>query len=744
MAPSWFQRTCPCVSRDAGNLDDQKVVLQRPPAADMCVPLECLDRREKDLKTSEVLTFLDKSPLRRVDSAPAIMMTVPPVDELPKPRRRARTSKVGTMLSKDLPSKEELRRVWSLSDGRGPEEDLVSKPSTDEAAEELPVKLDEMKGETGRAESTKDRAVLSNESHRESLPEAEGWPEYLARCTRCIEAAGVSATAAGLFEAFRTSDDLSLIFATFAKMFEFAVSPTPQTGRRGSGDFSAPPWAALGETPGRRWRYPYEVMRLCVGGWKAKGLWSLLDKRCSRKEYLGRPCEMQHAVVVGAGPCGLRAAIELRLLGASVTVVERRKHISRINQLHVWSWVGEDLISLGARILQPPPSDFGSNPDLLHISISDVQKLLLKFALLLGVEVLFGVDFVRSNCSSDGWSAILGPSFSAGGYAGEGKAGPETPESFFHQLALVEAPSPRPRAVLDGMTVLIGANGFGSAIGQGAGIRRLGTDLSRSATAIGIICNLSRTHGRAERKLRSFSFARQFYMELFRKLQESTGAELENIVYVKSSLSHYFVMTPTLGCLIKTGVVIDAAYKPLLAKQNIDQACLDQFVQRVTSFPLKKGEPAVRQAILSDVGEHDDSSMQYADSGPKLFDFSQTSRAADGLVFAQPPRNSLEGQDSEECCDADDLLIALVGDALVEPFWPEGLGLIRGFFGALDATSAVAQWSGGATPGETRAHYEEAYKQLKSLSAATRKRLLHDAESAYTYLPNSRYRQFSK
>ena len=104
----------------------------------------------------------------------------------------------------------------------------------------------------------------------------------------------------------------------------------------------------------------------------------------------------QRVVVVGAGPCGLRAAIELRLLGANVTVVERREHFSRINQLHVWSWVGEDLISLGARILEPPPRDFGANPDLLHICISDVQNLLLKVSLLLGVEVYFGTDFVRS------------------------------------------------------------------------------------------------------------------------------------------------------------------------------------------------------------------------------------------------------------------------------------------------------------------------------------------------------------
>lgn len=71
-----------------------------------------------------------------------------------------------------------------------------------------------------------------------------------------------------------------------------------------------------------------------------------------------------------------------------VVVVDRRVHFSRINQLHLWAWCGEELKALGARILEPPPSNFGANPDLLHVSISDLQKLLFKVALLLGVEVL--------------------------------------------------------------------------------------------------------------------------------------------------------------------------------------------------------------------------------------------------------------------------------------------------------------------------------------------------------------------
>ena len=73
--------------------------------------------------------------------------------------------------------------------------------------------------------------------------------------------------------------------------------------------------------------------------------------------------------VVGAGPCGLRTAIEAQLLGARVTVIEKRTsftrhclscgqsmHINlffRNNVLHLWPWVIEDLKSLGAKNFYP-------------------------------------------------------------------------------------------------------------------------------------------------------------------------------------------------------------------------------------------------------------------------------------------------------------------------------------------------------------------------------------------------------
>ena len=53
--------------------------------------------------------------------------------------------------------------------------------------------------------------------------------------------------------------------------------------------------------------------------------------------------------MIGAGPCGLRTAIELVLLGARVVVLEKRDSFSRNNVLHLWPFLITDLKNLGAK-----------------------------------------------------------------------------------------------------------------------------------------------------------------------------------------------------------------------------------------------------------------------------------------------------------------------------------------------------------------------------------------------------------
>lgn len=52
-------------------------------------------------------------------------------------------------------------------------------------------------------------------------------------------------------------------------------------------------------------------------------------------------------LIVGAGPCGLRTAVETQLLGANTILIERRNAFTRNNVLKLWKFLIEDLKSLG-------------------------------------------------------------------------------------------------------------------------------------------------------------------------------------------------------------------------------------------------------------------------------------------------------------------------------------------------------------------------------------------------------------
>eukprot|EP00929_Paragymnodinium_shiwhaense_P086521 TRINITY_DN4701_c0_g1_i1.p1 TRINITY_DN4701_c0_g1~~TRINITY_DN4701_c0_g1_i1.p1 ORF type:complete len:874 (-),score=182.43 TRINITY_DN4701_c0_g1_i1:216-2837(-) len=585
--------------------------------------------------------------------------------------------------------------------------------------------------------------------------DGEPWLEYLERCTETVAELGLSNEPRALFEAFRSSDDPSVIFATFARLYHLAtagrMASIPETRRSQISTksiFEEPgaPWEGEREVEGRHWQYPYEPIRVIVGGnFKAKQLWELLDKRCGRPEYAARPCgpgrefDGRRVVIAGGGPCGLRAAIEMRLLGARVTVVERRTRFSRINQLHLWKWCGEDLKQLGARVLEPPPKDFGCNPDILHAGIADLQLLLLKVALLLGAEVLLGSDVAETKwCpSTHTWETVLAPPFSTDDAA----ASASNNNSFTNGNGITPSPSPRPPCLLQDIGAFVVASGFGSSMVKEYGFETIEAGSAKSGSAIGVVANFARSKGTAERLLRSHNMAKQFAAPLFRQLSATAGADLENIVYTKGSTAHYMVMTPTAKCLLQAGVLKEDSSSPLVCKANVDNDQLDAFVRKVADFKFKREDPAILSALSEDLkpgaSQTRSQGPAYADAGPRIFDFSKARRATCAMRFLAPPGN---GKPAEE---AEHLPVVIVGDPLIEPFWPEGLGIMRGFFGVLDACSSLSKWCLGASMAETQVHAEAAFTQLKTLSAATRAMVLAPKEDAFAVEPSTRYRRFS-
>ena len=71
--------------------------------------------------------------------------------------------------------------------------------------------------------------------------------------------------------------------------------------------------------------YFYPKLKAKLKTWKAQALWAKYDKRAAHKCYnRGKACAGTRVHIIGAGPCGLRTAIEAQLLGAKVVIVEKR------------------------------------------------------------------------------------------------------------------------------------------------------------------------------------------------------------------------------------------------------------------------------------------------------------------------------------------------------------------------------------------------------------------------------------
>ncbi|XP_019661938.2 F-actin-monooxygenase MICAL1 isoform X1 [Ailuropoda melanoleuca] len=419
----------------------------------------------------------------------------------------------------------------------------------------------------------------------------------------------------------------------------------------------------------------YHKIKAQLNYWSAKSLWAKLDKRAGQPVYQqGRACAHTKCLVVGAGPCGLRAAVELALLGARVVLVEKRTKFSRHNVLHLWPFTIHDLRALGAKKF------YGRfcTGTLDHISIRQLQLLLLKVALLLGVEVHWGVTFTGLQPppkKGSGWRAQLQPSCPA-------------------QLANYE------------FDVLISAAG-GKFVPEGFTVREM-----RGKLAIGITVNFVNGRTVEETQVPEISgVARIYNQSFFQSLLKATGIDLENIVYYKDD-THYFVMTAKKQCLLRLGVLRQdwPETDRLLGSANVVPEALQRFVRAAADFAthgkLGKLEFARDAHGRPDISAFDFTSMMRAESSARV----QEKHGAR-------------------------LLLGLVGDCLVEPFWPLGTGVARGFLAAFDAAWMVKRWAEGAGPLEVLAERESLYQLLSQTSPEN----MHRNVAQYGLDPTTRY-----
>uniref|UniRef100_A0A8C4F8X9 Molecule interacting with CasL protein 1 n=1 Tax=Dicentrarchus labrax TaxID=13489 RepID=A0A8C4F8X9_DICLA len=417
----------------------------------------------------------------------------------------------------------------------------------------------------------------------------------------------------------------------------------------------------------------YTKLKERLNYWKAKALWTKLDKRASNSDYQqGKACTKNKCLVLGAGPCGLRTAIELSLLGAQVVVLEKRDAFSRNNVLHLWPFTISDLRGLGAKKF------YGKfcTGSLDHISIRQLQLVLLKVSLLLGVEVHTGVEFqgLIEPSGENGWMAKL-------------------------------QPGSHPAAAFQ-FDVFISAGG-GRFVPDGFKHKEL-----RGKLAIGITANFINRNTAAESQVAEISgVARIYNQKFFQDLLSETGIDLENIVYYKDD-THYFVMTAKKKSLLKKGVIKQdySDAEELLAPANVDHEALCLYAQDAAFFSTGGKLPDL-QFAESHAGRPD----------VAMFDFTCMHRAENASLVRERRGKKL--------------LMGLVGDCLVEPFWPLGTGIARGFLAAFDTAWMVRSWGMGVPHLKVLAERESIYQVLSQTTPENTSKNY----AGYSINPKTRY-----
>ncbi|XP_059392735.1 F-actin-monooxygenase mical2b isoform X3 [Carassius carassius] len=422
----------------------------------------------------------------------------------------------------------------------------------------------------------------------------------------------------------------------------------------------------------------YSSLKAAVTYWKVKALWGKLDKRASHKEYnKGKACADTRCLIIGGGPCGFRTAIELALLGAKVVVIEKRDTFSRNNVLHLWPYTIQDLRDLGAKKFY---GKFCAG-SIDHISIRQLQLMLLKIALIVGVEVHVNVEFAKlleppedKGTDGPGWRVEVRPAD--------------------HLISDYE------------FDVIIGADGRRNTLD---GFKR---KEFRGKLAIAITANFVNRNTTAEAKVEEISgVAFIFNQKFFLELREETGIDLENIVYYKDN-THYFVMTAKKQSLLDKGVIINDYIETerLLASNNVNQEALLSYAREAADFGTNYQLPSLDYAI-----------NHYGQPDVAMFDFTCMYASENAALVREKSGHQL--------------LVALVGDSLLEPFWPMGTGCARGFLAAFDTAWMIKGWAQGKGPLDLLSERESIYRLLPQTTAEN----ISKNFEQYTIDPATRY-----
>lgn len=429
--------------------------------------------------------------------------------------------------------------------------------------------------------------------------------------------------------------------------------------------------------------YPYQQLRALVGDggrWKWPEIWKNLDllpRRGRAWRHLDDPSNLgvianpaPHAVplkclVVGGGPVGCRLAIELALGGHRVAVWEKRREAldsksglfesvgftNRINRPHIKNFCRNDLDRLNGRNFMTAKACYPvfTNVHTSSIGIDECQMLLLKTALLLGVEFQLGmsyedaeVDVEHERNQRPSWMVR----FQADGRAQDRYGRPATGTERFDAL--------------------FGCDGGQSKVRSTQAVW-LGTPKIRCYKKMfGIVSNLRKV---SRKKLKEMGFGLE---------PDDRGNINEGIFFYKASYHNYFIVHPHKDELEANGIPWKQVftYEKANAEKNEDK---DKMKRILKKYMTKKAH----ELNLPIDTSLENGGFVDAPNDVMSFDFSEFYNAEKSAACFVPPLDwdlERDGEWEIQCP-----LVALAGDAVADPNWILGVGLQRGWTAAMDA-----------------------------------------------------------
>lgn len=187
----------------------------------------------------------------------------------------------------------------------------------------------------------------------------------------------------------------------------------------------------------------------------------------------------------------------------------------------------------------------------------------------------------------------------------------------------------------------------------------------------------------------------QIHSKSFRKEVDMTPCPLEGQVATLCSCSFPQDYTDT---------------ETLLRAENVNQDNLLSYAREAADFATNYQLPSLDFAM-----------NHYGQPDVAMFDFTSM-YASENAALVRERQSHL-------------LLVALVGDSLLEPFWPMGTGCARGFLAAFDTAWMVKSWDQGTSPLELLAERESLYRLLPQTTPEN----INKNFEQYTLDPATRY-----